>query len=128
MAKEFLSLGVTTTVTQRHDFFGLFAGQANQSGERAEVTTYYLDDWRKKAMELTTPTINLMCNAHLQTLRAYQQWATQSYRSHISDLIRDKTDESELLLGMLSGEEVVMRDHVDWLKEFKSQLQHIKRG
>lgn len=126
--EEFLTLKETAFVEPRRDFLGLFGSASNAEGEKVEVTYYYLDSWREKAVDLANPTLALLSESYTGVLRRYQREAIKAYRDHVAELMNERTEKKQQMVASLSDDDKVMRENGDWLSSFKSKLQTIKRG
>lgn len=126
--KEFLALKETAYVEPRRDFLGLFGAASNAEGEKVEITSYYLDVWRAKSIELANPTLARLSELYTSALRTYQRETIKSYRDHVDELVNERLEKKKEMVALLSDDDKVMRENGDWLSSLESKLQTIKRG
>lgn len=113
---------------QPQDFFGFFKKQDEQDPKLVRVTTYYMEEWRKKASELILPVAKKYMKECSIELENYYNSLADAYHSHLVELIADKGAKKEQVTSELTDDERKLQDDNDWLKEFQAQLQVIERA
>lgn len=108
--------------------FGLFKKISEGNGEGVYVSTYYLEKWRSKTIEIIKPIINQLVSECFESLLEYYNCLADTYHSHLTELISIKMNAKEEVTAGLSEDERKLQEDNDWLFEFSNQLQNIERG
>ena len=118
-------LKLTTYEESKNDFFGFF--KKNDTSTPVMVATCFLDQWRKTVQDILSPALEQYIDNCIQNLSEYYDHMAEAYHQHLSQLIKEKAKDKEIVSAHLSEDERKLQQDNDWLSMFKEQLQTIER-
>lgn len=125
---QLLGLKEEREVIHKNDFFGFFKTAPDENPAPVREVTYFLEQWREKAMELVSPLAEQTITACASGLEKYYNELAIAYHEHIVTLIEAKDAEKDKVSSQLSDDERKLQEDNDWFTEMADQLQHIERG
>lgn len=128
MKKALIETNVVTIEEAKGDLLGFFKKNGEKQGEREEVTTYYLEQWRKKAEMEFEPVLEEYRRNCFNALERYYDTLANAYHEHLRELYETVSSEKNYYSNQLSDDERQLEQDIDWLKEFRDQLQAIERN
>lgn len=128
LKKALMETNVVTVEEEKGDLLGFFKKNSETQGSKVEVTTYYLEQWRRKAEMEFEPVLEAYRSNCFQALERYYDTLANAYHEHLTEVYKSVSAEKEYCSNQLSDDERQLEHDIDWLKEFRDQLQAIERN
>ena len=117
-------------VTPKEDLFGKIfkAGQDAQPQGPVLETTFYLEKWRKLALDKVDPIVTEVTNKMHEMVCKYYDELAVKYAEHTNSLIAMVIKEKDALSAQLSVDEQLLEADKNWLAALCDKLYRIERS
>jgi hypothetical protein len=96
--------------------------------ELKREVVYKYDEWRKHAIQMSSPILVEIINAAVSTLSNFYDRIAEDYFEHLKMQIEQQTRTKDEVAAQLSDDERKFQADIDWFDIFQEKLREIERG
>lgn len=120
-------------MVEQSDYLGglksLFgSSKSEEPKELKREVVYKYDDWRRHAIQMTSPILDEVICATTCALADFYDRVAEDYLEHLKMQIEQQTQSKDEVSAQLSDDERKFQADLDWFAVFQEKLREIERG
>ena len=128
LMKSLLELKEEKYVSPKADLVDIIFKDSDRIKGPDLVVTYYLQDWRKCALEAFVPLAKNDVMEQYDQLKESLDMVAEDYISHIGEAIENERKKKELITSQLSTEELCLQSDIDWNTTLLEKIGKLERA
>ncbi len=128
LTEKFMDIKTEQYIVRKASLFDRLKNNADANNDKVMEVTYTYEAWRTLAVEEYGPICQRVIDNWTETLTKYYAVLANVYHNRIHQIIKQKTEEKQIVSKQLSQDEQLLQNDMDWLSQINDKLHLIERG